>query len=86
MNKAEEAAVRSHERLKVLRHVRKVAAEMDRNPANNWYLWGFGAREIVVALTQLVAEERDRQSGTVPQEDLVSDGNGYWEQLTLDIR
>lgn len=54
-----ELRVRADERLKVLREVRKLASDMDRNPANDPYLWGFGAGKIVSAITQRLAAQRD---------------------------
>lgn len=75
MNASEEAAVRAHERLKVLREVRKAASKMDRNPTNDPYLWGFGGSRIVAMMSKLVAEERDRQGFVVRREDAVAGGN-----------
>lgn len=54
-----EAAVRADERLKVLREVRNAASDMDKNPANDPYLWGYGARNIVGMLTKRVAAQRE---------------------------
>lgn len=54
-----ELRVRADERLKVLREIRKLASDMDRNPANDPYLWGFGAGKIVSAITQRLAAQRD---------------------------
>ncbi len=86
MNMAEEAAIRAHERLKVLRQVRKVASRMDRNPANDPHLWGFGGGRIVAMLSKLVADERDRQGVTAWQKDTEADGNKSCTQLTFDFR
>lgn len=54
-----EAAIRADERLKVLREVRKAASEMDHNPENDPYLWGYGAGRIVAMLTAKLAEQRE---------------------------
>lgn len=54
-----ELRVRADERLKTLREIRKLASDMDRNPANDPYLWGFGAGKIVSAITQRLAAQRD---------------------------
>lgn len=55
----DEDQIRADERLKVLREVRKLASDMDRNPANDQYLWGYGARQIVAAITKRLAEQRN---------------------------
>jgi hypothetical protein len=54
----EEVAVRLDERVKVLREARNLASRMDQDGANDPYLWGFGARKVVGALTRLLAEAR----------------------------
>lgn len=54
-----EALVRADERLKVLREVRRLAADMDHNPENDPYLWGYGARRIVAMLSQKLGQQRD---------------------------
>lgn len=59
MTPGEEARIRADERLRVLREARKLASDMDRNPANDPYLWGYGARLIVAALTKRLAAHRD---------------------------
>lgn len=55
----DEAGIRADERLKVLRELRKAASDMDRNPANDPYLWGYGARNIVGMITKKLAEQRE---------------------------
>lgn len=55
----DEAAIRADERLRVLREIRKLASDMDRNPANDPYLWGYGGRKIVGAITKRLAEHRN---------------------------
>lgn len=54
-----ELRVRADERLKVLREIRKLASDMDRNPSNDPYLWGYGAGKIVSAITQRLAAQRN---------------------------
>lgn len=54
-----EQLIREDERLKVLREVRKAASDMDRNRANDPYLWGYGARNIVGMITKKLAEQRE---------------------------
>ena len=58
----DEAAIRADERLRVLREIRKLASDMDRNPANDPYLWGYGGRKIVGAITKRLAEHRNTMS------------------------
>lgn len=55
----DESAIRADERLKVLREIRNAASDMDRNPANDPYLWGYGARNIVSMITKRVAAQRE---------------------------
>lgn len=55
----DEAAIRADERLKVLREIRNAASDMDRNPGNDPYLWGYGARNIVSMITKRVAAQRE---------------------------
>lgn len=55
----DEDAIRADERLKVLREIRKAASDMDHNPANDPYLWGFGARNIVSMITKRLAAQRE---------------------------
>lgn len=66
MSPEEEAAIRADERLKVLRKVRKVAYEMDRNPANDPYLWGYGGREICRMLSGMYRQQQDFVGGAAP--------------------
>lgn len=61
MSPEEEAAIRADERLKVLRKVRGIAIRMDRDPANDPYLWGYGGREIAHMLTREVQSAREAQ-------------------------
>lgn len=68
MTLEEEAAVRADERLRVLRKVRGIAIKMDRDPANDPYLWGYGGREIAHMLTREVQSAREAQ-------DLLTRGN-----------
>lgn len=55
----DESAIRADERLKVLREIRNAASDMDRNPANDPYLWGYGARNIVSMITKRLAAQRE---------------------------
>lgn len=55
----DEDAIRADERLKVLREIRNAASDMDRNPANDPHLWGYGARNIVSMITKRVAAQRE---------------------------
>jgi len=54
-----ERLVRADERLRVLREIRGAASDMDRNPANDPHLWGYGARNIVGMITKRLAEQRE---------------------------
>lgn len=55
----DETAIRADERLKVLREIRNAASDMDRNPGNDPYLWGYGARNIVSMITKRLAAQRE---------------------------
>lgn len=69
MKADEEAAIRADERLKVLNEVRKAAYAMDRNPANDLYLWGYGGREICHMLSGKYREQRDAVGAASPVAD-----------------
>lgn len=54
----EERLIRMDERLRVLRQVRNVAANMDKDLNNDPYLWGYGAGQIVKHLNGKLREAR----------------------------
>lgn len=59
MTSQEEAEVRRDERLKTLRQIRDAAIRMGRDPSNDSYLWGYGAREICGMITAQYERLRD---------------------------
>jgi hypothetical protein len=69
----DEGGIRADERLKVLRQIRNAASDMDRNPANDPVLWGYGARQIVSMITKRVAEQREAM-GIVVRKSGQTDG------------
>lgn len=53
--------MRADERLKTLRKVRAAVTRLDRDPASDPYLWGYGGSVICRAVGDMVRAEREAQ-------------------------